>query len=113
MLLSQLEPLTPDYSQLVQKETEFRKKQKQNFDLHHRSRELVQLLPGNDVYLNDGLISTEGQVVQQVAPRSYHISTPHGTLRRNHRHLHLLPNSEDVTVTRSGRVSRKPLHYRL
>ena len=113
ILPSQLEPSTPDYSLIIQKESEFQEKQKQNFDSRHCTRELVHLLPGDNVYLKDGLISTEGQVIQQVAPRSYNVTTPHGTLRRNRRHLHLLTQSDDVTITRTGRVSRKPLRYRL
>ena len=107
MLSSQLEPFTPDYDKLLQKESEYRARQKQNYDSHHRSRELVQLLPGDNVYISDGNISTEGQVTQQVAPRSFQVNTPHGSLRRNRRHLHLLPNSDNV------RVSRKPVRYRL
>ena len=85
-----------------------------NFDSHHHSKELVHLLPGDDVYLNDGLITTEGQVVQQVAPRSYHVSTSHGSLRRNRRHLHLLPTSDDnvtITRTRTARISKQPLRF--
>lgn len=65
ILLSQLEPSTPDYSQIIQKESEFQEKLNQNFDSHYRcSKELVHLLPGDNVYLKDGLILTEGQVVQ-------------------------------------------------
>ena len=40
ILSSQLEPSTPDYSQIIQKESEFQEKQKQNFDSHHHTREL-------------------------------------------------------------------------
>ena len=50
ILPSQLEPSTPDYSLIIQKESEFQEKQKQNFDSRHRTRELVHLLPGNNVY---------------------------------------------------------------
>ena len=73
---NQLKPATPDYSQLLQKENVLRAKQKDNFDLHHRSRNLTLLLPGDDVYMDDGHVTTESQIVQQVAPQSYQVNTP-------------------------------------
>ena len=62
VLSSQLEPSTPDCGQLLQKESEYRARQKQNYDSHHHSRELIHLLPGDTVYISDGNISTKGQV---------------------------------------------------
>ena len=113
ILPNQLEPSTPDHSWLQKKESDVRTKQQQNFNSRHRSRQLVELFPGDSVYVNDGTISAEDEVVQQVAPRSYKVNTSHGPLRRNRRHLQLLPTFDKVQVTRSGRVSRKPLQYRL
>ena len=113
ILPNQLEPSKPDYSLLQKRESDVRTKQQQHFNSCHRSRQLVELYPGDSVYVNDGTISAEGKVVQQVAPRSYQVNTSHGSLRRNCKHLQLLPISNKVEVTRSGRVSRKPLQYRL
>ena len=125
MFPSNLKPSLPDYSQLLQKETDIRRNQKANYDSRHRARHAVQLLPGDDVYVEDGHMSTEGQIMQEVSPRSYQVSTPHGLLRRNRKHLRLLPTPDiteneceplpdsEATVTRSGRVSKKPLRYRL
>ena len=63
VLASQLEPSTPEYSQ---------------------DSELVHLLPGDNVYINDG------HSYLKVLSYKY----LNGTLRKNRRHLHLLPNSE-------------------
>ena len=41
ILSRQLEPSTPDYSQIIQKESEFQEKQKQNFDSCYHTSELV------------------------------------------------------------------------
>ena len=113
ILPNQLEPLKPDYSLLQKRESDVRTKQQQHFNSHHCSRQLVELYPGDSVYVNDGTISAEGKVVQQVVPRSYQVNTSHGSLRRNCKHLQLPPISDKVEVIRSGRVSRKPLRYRL
>lgn len=72
ILPSQLEPSTLDYSDNTER-IRISRKAKAELDSRHRTRELVHLLPGDNVYLKDGLISTEGQVVQQVAPRSYNV----------------------------------------
>ena len=113
ILPNQLEPSTPDYSLLQKRESDVRTKEQQYFNSRHRSRQLVELYPGDSVYVDDGTISAEGEVVQQVAPRSYQVNTSHGSLRRNRKHLQLLPTPDKVQVTRSGRVSRKSLQYRL
>ena len=67
---------------------------------------------------------TEGTIVQTSTPRSYQVATDTGTLRRNRRHLNPIPQTtvpteteppssgelntprSNVTVTRSGRVSK-------
>ena len=67
ILPNQLEPSTPDYSLLQKRESDVRTKQQQYFNSRHRSRQLVELYPGDSVYVNDGTISAEGEVVQQVA----------------------------------------------
>ena len=127
VLPSNFEPSIPNYSQLQHKETHIGSQQKANYDSRHCSRNSVKLLPGDDVYIEDGYMSTEGQIMQEVAPRSYQVSTPQG-IRRNRKHLRLLPTTDttdrdheseqvvpdsEITVTRSGRVSQKPLCYRL
>jgi len=56
---------------------------------------------------------TKGTVVSQAhTPRSYEVETPEGgRLRRNRSHLKEVPVppvSSDMTVTRSGRLSKAP-----
>ena len=53
------------------------------------------------MYVSDGIISAEGEVVQQVAPRSYQVNTPHGPLRKNRKHFHLLPTHYNYTKWKS------------
>ena len=135
---TQLQPAVPDYSRLREEEETIREKQKDNFDSHHRSRELTPLSPGASVWVTDQ--QTPGTVVELSSPRSYLIQTSSGMLRRNRRHLNPLPNipsegmiiepdqevttetspldpdmqvttevpSNDVRCTRSGRISVPP-----
>ena len=130
MVSSQLKSSIPDYASLRKKEQEMRRKQKSNFDSHHNARSLDILLPGEQVWVADQ--RTNATVEQQAAPRSYLVSTPRGTLRRNRRHLVRAPETDTspeeppepdpsnsiatptnsgasgATTTRSGRVSRPP-----
>ncbi len=87
MVPEMLLPSIPDYKSLKEKEHLMKKKQKVNFDAHHAARSLDPLLPGETVWIADH--KTSGTVVRQSesAPRSYSVSTPTGTLRRNRRHL--------------------------
>ena len=45
----QLKPAIPEYSEVLQKETELRAKQKSNFDSHYQTKDLVLLFLGDDV----------------------------------------------------------------
>ena len=132
---TQLQSAVPDYSRLKEKEETMSKKQKDNFDSRHRSRELSPLSPGESVWVTDQ--QTPGTVIQLSSPRSYQIQTSSGTLRRKRRHLNHLTNiasdvklepdmttrspppetdsqvnldvpSTDVRCTRSGRISVPP-----
>ena len=44
---------------VTERESDVRTKQQQNFNSRHRSRQLVELYPGDSVYVNDGTISVE------------------------------------------------------
>ena len=63
---NKLRPSTPDYALLLKKETDFITRQKQNFDLHHCSRQLFEWLLGDIVH---GIISVKSEIVQQITPR--------------------------------------------
>ena len=114
ILPTQLKLAIPDYSKVLQRETDLREKQKGNFDSCHSAKDLVVLFSGDEVYVDDGHLNTQGHICSAASfPRSYQVNTPRGNLRRNRRHLRLmLNNNNSVTVTRSGRVSRKPIRYR-
>ena len=100
---TQLQPAVPDYSRLDysrlrEEEETMREKQKDNFDSHHRSRELTPLSPGASVWVTDQ--QTPGTAVELSSPRSYLIQTSSGMLCRNRRHLNPLPNiaSEGILI---------------
>ena len=101
---------------------------KRNFDVRHMTHALDPLPPGQQVWISGRRDS--GVVVEQSRPpRSYIVSTPNGDLRRNRRHLTMIPHlgssdtsseqtpqpeiavpTESTTsqTTRSGRVSVPP-----
>jgi len=129
MLESQLQPSVPDYTVVCEKEIKVKHNAKKNFDIRHRANILEPLLPGQQVWILGRRDS--GVIVEQTEiPRSYHVSTPTGVIRRNRRHLKLIPETENsdsrpeqtpdrqenvvptqnVTrpTTRSGRVSVPP-----
>ncbi len=68
------------------KDDELKASQKANYDTHHGARTLTDLQEGDHVWIPDLL--EQGTVASPAAtPRSYHVETPRGTLRRNRRHL--------------------------
>ena len=119
---SPLKPAIPDYSAVEEKERKRQERQRSNYNEHRRARELSPLLPGDHVWIADQ--QTEGTIAQTSTPRSYQVATDTGTLRRNRRHLNPIPQTtvpteteppssgefntprSNVTVTRSGRVSK-------
>jgi len=119
---SQLKPAIPDYSAMEEKEKKRQERQRSNYNERRRARELSPLLPGDHVWITDQ--QTKGAIDQASTPRSYQVATDTGTLRRNCRHLNPLPQTtaptetelpssgelntpwSNVTVTRSGRVSK-------
>ena len=80
----QLKPSFPDYVSLQSKEEESRKRQKDNFDKWHRPQSLEPLLPGDQVWVI--YHHCDETVVEQTALRSYQVSAPSGSLRRNLSH---------------------------
>ena len=130
---SQLLPSVPDYSIVRERETKQQNDNKANFNTRHRARNLEPLDPGQPVWITGRRDS--GVVIQPAeTPRSYLVSTPTGTVRRNRQQLTLIPvpgesfmshsavsepdvTEPDVTIqtsssntqmTRSGRLSVPP-----
>ena len=74
---------------LKAREKQLKDDQKKHLDRHHGVRDLTQLMPGDLVWMPDR--ETEAVVEEEVAPRSYNVSTPGGTLRWNRRNLIRVP----------------------
>lgn len=85
-------PAVPDRKLLITRETELRRKQKNNFNRRHRVRDLSPAMQGDLVWIPDR--REEGTVGDQVGPRSYQVDTPSGTFRRNRRDLIPIPRKE-------------------
>lgn len=78
-----------------QKSVEYKRKQKENFDLHHRVREASELPDQVDVWVNTGPEPVRGTVTNAAEqPRSYQVSTPSGDLCRNRSQLNVVPPRE-------------------
>ena len=60
----------------INKKEELKSKQKCNYDKYHVVRELPSLNQGDTVWIPNQDIEA---VVEEVAPRSYEVSTPNGT----------------------------------
>ena len=86
---TQLQPAVPGYSRLMEEEEEtVREKQKDNFDLCDRSRELTPLSPIASIWVTDQQ-QLSGTAVELSSPISYQIQTSSGILCRNQRHFNL------------------------
>ncbi|CAM4728520.1 unnamed protein product [Leuciscus chuanchicus] len=86
MLPEALQPCVPNLRQLRHVERERRMRQTEYFNKRHRTRDLDKLIPGNPVWIADA--KATGTVTSvHPTPRSYVISGPQGTIRRNRSHL--------------------------
>lgn len=79
---SNLRPKIPEDKSVREREKERIIQQKRNYDKHHGTRQLRELVPGEEVWIVDK--RTTGTVVRKdSSPRSYIIETAKGQLRRN------------------------------
>lgn len=81
----QRKPKVPDQQSLLAREEEIKRNQKKNFDSRHGVRDLPELEEGELVWIPDR--QAEAVVQEEVATRSYNVSAPDGTVRRNRRNL--------------------------
>ncbi|KAK8775044.1 hypothetical protein V5799_030392 [Amblyomma americanum] len=73
---------------------EYRNRQKIYFNKRHAARSLPRLSAGNRVWLTDK--GAPGTILRpSQTPRSYWVGTDKGAVRRNRRHLLLLPETGD------------------
>nr|XP_054775152.1 uncharacterized protein LOC129283335 [Lytechinus pictus] len=94
-LLPQLQQ--QDLKSVREKEEKYRSDQMMTYNRRHDSRELPELQPGDLVWIHDQ--SRYGRVIQKaIQPRSYHVQTEHGTIRRNRKALISIQDQAKTTV---------------
>ena len=97
MIPDQLRPRVPDLSALRNTEERAKNKMKQDFDKHHKAKDLAVLLPGTKVWVPDQ--RQYGTVVASASPRSYIVTTPQKQVRRNRRSLRPITLEEGASQT--------------
>ena len=98
--------LIPSWSylpQFKQDNLQFKEKQKENFDKHHRVKEQFEILDGSEVVITTDKQPVEGRVVEPAeAPRSYIMETPSGEVRRNRSQLNVVPEHSSTVELEMG-----------
>jgi hypothetical protein len=125
MMREQLIPHIPDSALVKVADTRAKLKMKETFDERHRARNLPCLRPVETVWIPDR--QEQGRVIAESSPRSYTVSTPTQTVRRNRRHLipdpiedseestmqaippHPPVNSDTSSVSTSGSSAASPM----
>lgn len=97
MTAKQLRPSLPKGRVVREKEKKLKKRNKTNFDSHHKARELQPLQPEDTVWIPEN--KSEGTIVEQSNPRSYTVRVQDGTIRRNRRDLIVLPDPQESDCT--------------
>ncbi|XP_049270744.1 uncharacterized protein K02A2.6-like [Rhipicephalus sanguineus] len=88
-----------------EQDEKYRQKQKMYFDKRHAARPLPCLSAGTQVWLKDR--GAEGTVLRpSKTPRSYWVQTEGKTVRRNRRHLFLLPHGGETSPVKSEQHPR-------
>ena len=108
---AQREPHIPDLSLVRSRDKTNKARQKKKFDSHHGARELSPLLPGDQVWVPQR--ECEGEVQEEVTPRSYTVETEDGSVRRNRRdliRLHNCESSEHSEQTESNELQQSELN---
>ena len=112
-------PDWPFLSEFRKRDMEHKRKQKENYDEHHRTRSLDPLPTDSTVWVRTGNTQIPGTVTATAGtPRSYLIDTPTGQLRRNRSHLSHRTVNEETTTTESNNpasshdINRSPVMTR-
>ena len=129
MLKERLMPKLPDYTKFRECDKKFKQVQKSNYDSRHGVHQLPSIPDDSEVWVTTESRRTSGQVVARAdTPRSYMVRTDSGTVRRNRRHLTVVPNtpvtqqqeqdshvtppSTIMTRSKSGIVTKPPQRLR-
>ena len=95
-------PHWPYLKHFCTQDHEFKRKQKWDFDKHHRTWVLLSILSNTDVWIMTDPKPTTGKVVARAnTPRSYTIDTPSGQIRHNPSQLKVAPDVTPTTSTTS------------
>ena len=104
-----LDPKWPDLRKVASREKNIKHKQKQYYDRRHRARSLLPLRTNQNVWVKDqrktGIVQSKSKF-----PRSYHVQTDQGIIRRNRRFLSALPeeNKSDTNGQNQGCFETAP-----
>ena len=94
---STLTPKWPDRETILQKDIKYKAAITAAYNHLHGMKDLPYLSPGKPVLIktDDKSKWTEKGIIQGEAqtPRSYHVITPAGVIRRNRRHLRVMPQN--------------------
>ena len=110
-IASTLQPGIPDHDLRKAKEREDGQieSQQRHFNRRHRAKELPVLQPGDDVWVRDQ--DRYGTIVERAPqPRSYLVSTPKGTVRRNRSALVTVENRERESTSPTTDVQTQGNH---
>ena len=104
-----LDPKWPDLRKVASREKNIKHKQKQYYDRRHRVRSLLPLRTNQNVWVKyqrkTGIVQSKSKF-----PRSYHVQTDQGIIRRNMRFLSALPeeNKSDTNGQNQGCFETAP-----
>ena len=101
----------PEFSK---KKSDFREKQKRNYDWRHRVRDLPDIPDDTGVWIQSETEALQGRISTPAnTPRSYVVETPAGDLQRNHNHLSIIPSSHEMenhSLSQPGKTSESTVN---
>ena len=84
----------PEFSK---KNSDFKGKQKRNYDWRHRVRDLPDIPDDTGVWIQSETEALQGRISTPAnTPRSHVVETPAGDLWRNRNHLSIIPSSHEM-----------------
>ena len=100
---------------LKENDSNFKSKQKKNFDKNKGAKSLPELKPGDKVLMQtekgDKGYKIPGEIKEKCqAPRSYIVSTPGGERRRNRKHLKAIPEHSEQSEPQVDVAPEPPEH---
>ena len=109
-----LTPQWPYLQEFREKDHKFKECQSRDFNKRHQVRKQPAVPQDTEVWVSSGAEPVPGRVIAQSdLPRSYVVDTPSGQVRRNRRHLTMMPTpatapTESETSTPSEQTTAEP-----